>query len=45
MAHWQLLPEPVMYVSGYLKQHQSHLKNCQRHNEAVGRDLHATIQA
>jgi len=21
--HWQLLPEPLMYLSGYLKQHQS----------------------
>ncbi|MDO9436315.1 Fic family protein [Hydrogenophaga sp.] len=23
MEHWQLLPEPLMYLSGYLKQHQS----------------------
>ncbi len=23
LEHWQLLPEPLMYVSGYLKQHQS----------------------
>lgn len=22
MEHWQLLPEPLMYLSGYLKQHQ-----------------------
>lgn len=22
MEHWQLLPEPLLYVSGYLKQHQ-----------------------
>jgi Fic family protein len=23
LEHWQLLPEPLMYLSGYLKQHQS----------------------
>ncbi len=23
MEHWHLLPEPLMYLSGYLKQHQS----------------------
>jgi Fic family protein len=23
MEHWRLLPEPLMYLSGYLKQHQS----------------------
>jgi Fic family protein len=23
MEHWSLLPEPLMYLSGYLKQHQS----------------------
>lgn len=23
MEHWQLLPEPLMYLSGYLKQHQA----------------------
>ena len=23
MEHWQLLPEPLLYLSGYLKQHQS----------------------
>lgn len=23
VEHWQLLPEPLMYLSGYLKQHQS----------------------
>jgi Fic family protein len=23
LEHWGLLPEPLMYVSGYLKQHQS----------------------
>ena len=23
MEHWRLLPEPLMYVSGYLKQHQA----------------------
>jgi Fic family protein len=23
LEHWQLLPEPLMYMSGYLKQHQS----------------------
>ena len=23
LEHWQLLPEPLMYLSGYLKQHQA----------------------
>ncbi len=23
LEHWQLLPEPLMYLSGYIKQHQS----------------------
>ena len=23
MEHWQLLPEPLLYLSGYLKQHQA----------------------
>jgi Fic family protein len=23
LEHWQLLPEPLMYISGFLKQHQS----------------------
>jgi Fic family protein len=23
MEHWGLLPEPLLYLSGYLKQHQS----------------------
>jgi Fic family protein len=23
LEHWQMLPEPLMYLSGYLKQHQS----------------------
>jgi Fic family protein len=23
LEHWRLLPEPLMYLSGYLKQHQA----------------------
>ncbi len=28
LEHWQLLPEPLMYLSGYLKQHQSEYYRC-----------------
>lgn len=28
MEHWGLLPEPLLYLSGYLKQHQSEYYRC-----------------
>lgn len=37
MEHWHLLPEPLMYLSGYLKQHQStyyqHLSAIRTHGD------------
>jgi Fic family protein len=28
LEHWRLLPEPLMYISGYLKQYQAEYYNC-----------------
>lgn len=40
LEHWALLPEPLMYVSGYLKQHQAdyyrHLSTVRSHGDWEG---------
>ena len=40
LEHWGLLPEPLMYLSGYLKQHQldyySHLSRIRTHGDWEG---------
>ncbi|GAA6118963.1 Fic family protein [Acidovorax sp. FG27] len=40
LEHWSLLPEPLMYVSGYLKQHQGdyyrHLSGIRMHGDWEG---------
>lgn len=40
LEHWGLLPEPLMYLSGYLKQHQMdyyrHLSNIRTHGDWEG---------
>lgn len=40
LEHWSLLPEPLMYLSGYLKQYQAeyyrHLSNVRTHGDWEG---------
>ncbi len=36
IEHWGMLPEPVMYLSGYLKQHQAEYYRCLSHVRTEG---------